>query len=78
MMGREKGKRIGPIQKSEKENGPGAWCYKARLDAGLTIAELAKKSRVSVRTIMRIEAGHQLYRLTSSSRYVKRALGLIP
>lgn len=57
MMGREKGKRIGPIQKSAKEQGPGAWCYSARIGKCLTIAELAESARVSVRTIKAVESG---------------------
>lgn len=74
MMGREKGKRIGPIQKREKEQGKGAWCYNARMSMGLTIAELSEKANVSVRTIKRIEAGNRGagYR---SERALRKALG---
>ena len=58
MMGRQKGQRIGPLYGYvAKEKGAGGWCYKARLAAGLTINELAEKSRVSRRTVIRIEAG---------------------
>lgn len=75
MMGREKGKRIGPIHNPEKEEGDGAWCYKARIEKGLTIAELSKKTRVSVRTIKRIEAGEPMagYRY---SWHLKQFFGL--
>lgn len=75
MMGREKGRRIGPIQKPKKESGPGAWCYNARIGKGLTIVDLALRAGVSVRTIKAIESGapnagfNTMYRLT-------RALGL--
>lgn len=58
MRGRRKGKRIGPLSGYvAKEQGPGGWCYAARIEKGLTIDELAARARVSRRTIIRIEAG---------------------
>lgn len=56
MMGREKGRRVGPSYCPEKETHRGSWCYRARIAKRMTIAELSEKSGVSVRTIKRIES----------------------
>ena len=74
-MGREKGKRIGPILNEEKETGPGAWCYLARVEKKWTIADLSKKSGVSVRTIKAVESGNPLAGYNAACKLC-RALGV--
>lgn len=75
MKGRHKGQRVGPVYAPEKAEGRGAWLYNARRNARLTIEELAAKSRVSVRTIKRIESGDLRAGYKSSYR-LRLALGL--
>ena len=74
-MGREKGQRIGPILNEEKETGPGAWCYLARVEKKWTIAELSKKSGVSIRTIKAIEAGNPMAGYNTAYQ-LRRVLGV--
>ena len=47
-----------------------------RLDRGLSQKELAKRSGVARTTIMRAEAGHQIY--PSTLRKLAEALGVTP
>ena len=79
MMGREKGRRIGPLPGAvAKLKGRGRWCYEARLGCNLTIDELAEKAGLSRRTILRIEAGSNRRTQSSTFRSLKKALDLIP
>ena len=80
MMGRRQGQKIGPLYDLDKEKGCGAWLYKARIEARVTIDELAAKAHVSRRTIIRIESGIEARRRWRPRRTVenqlRRVLGL--